>query len=126
MSEPGREFLDLLSATVALGAFRSVLAEVVTLAEEAANLSDEQLRGALVSLDHAARRLVGGEAVSAYWVCSPIDSRADRLVGGLPPGVFRAHGGARLSPVAVRFSDRPCGRGPFMRQGRPARLPCEL
>ena len=109
MSDPGRKFLDLLCATVTLGAFRSVLAEVVAVAEEAANLSDEQLRSALVSLDHAARRLVGGEAVSAYWVCSSIDSRADRLVGGLPPGVLRACCGARLPPVAVRFSDRPSG-----------------
>jgi hypothetical protein len=54
MSEPGREFLDLLSATVTRGAFRSVLAG------EASNLSDEQLRAVLVALDHAARRLVGG------------------------------------------------------------------
>jgi hypothetical protein len=87
MSDPGRKFLDLLCATVTLGAFRSVLAEVVAVAEEAANLSDEQLRSALVSLDHAARRLVGGEAVSAYWVCSSIDSRADRLVFSEPAAV---------------------------------------
>jgi hypothetical protein len=32
MSAPGREFIDLLSATVALGAYRSVLADVLTLA----------------------------------------------------------------------------------------------
>ena len=60
MSEPGREFIDLLSATVALGALWSVLAEVVTLADEASDLSDEQLRAALMALDHATRRLVGG------------------------------------------------------------------
>ena len=59
MSDPGRKFLDLLSATVTLGAFRSVLAEVVALAGEAPNLSDEQLRAALRALDHATRRLVG-------------------------------------------------------------------
>jgi hypothetical protein len=70
MSEPGGEFLDLLSATVALGAFRSVVAEVVALAEEAANLSDEQLRVALMALDHATHRLVGGEAVSVPG-CAP-------------------------------------------------------
>jgi hypothetical protein len=60
MSEPGREFIDLLSATVALGAFRSVLAEVVALGGEAPNLSDEQLRVALVVLGRSSRRLVGG------------------------------------------------------------------
>jgi hypothetical protein len=60
MSDPGRKFLDLLSATVTLGAFRSVLAEVVALAGEAANLSDEQLRAALMALGRSSRRLVGG------------------------------------------------------------------
>lgn len=60
MSEPGREFIDLLSATVALGAFRSVLAEVVALAGEAPGLSDEQLRAALVALgERSSRRLTG-------------------------------------------------------------------
>jgi hypothetical protein len=108
MSEPGREFLDLLSATVALGVFRSVLAEVVALAEEASNLSDEQLRGALVSLGRSSRRLVGGEAVSAHGACSPRDDRAHRPVGD-PAGVLRARSGAVLSPVAVHFSDRACG-----------------
>lgn len=55
ISESGREFIDLLSATVALGALWSVLAEVVVLADEAANLSDEQLRAALVSLGRSCR-----------------------------------------------------------------------
>jgi hypothetical protein len=86
MSDPGREFIDLLSAAVALGAFRSVLA--VAVADEAANLSDEQLRGALMALDYATHL----------------------LVGGLPPGVLQACCGARLSPVTVHFSDRPPGR----------------
>jgi hypothetical protein len=97
MSEPGRKFLDLLSATVALGVFRSVLAEVVALADEAANLSDEQLRGALVSVGRSSRRLADGEAVSAHGAV------------GDPPGVLRARSGARLPPVAVHFSDRPSG-----------------
>jgi hypothetical protein len=60
MSDPGRKFLDLLCATVTLGAFRSVLAEVVALADKVPNLSDEQLRAALVALDHATCRLAGG------------------------------------------------------------------
>jgi hypothetical protein len=97
MSDPGREFLDLLSATVALGAFRSVLAEVVAVAGEASNLSDEQLRSALVSLGRSSRRLADGEAVSAHGAV------------GDPPGVLRARSGAVLSPVAAPFSDGACG-----------------
>jgi hypothetical protein len=87
MSEPGRKLINLLSTTVALGAFRSVLAEVVALADKAANLSDEQLRATLMALDHATHR----------------------LVGGLPPGVLHAHCGALLPPVTVHFSDHPPG-----------------
>ncbi|MGH3771415.1 MAG: hypothetical protein ACRDRW_08485 [Pseudonocardiaceae bacterium] len=63
VNDAGRVFLELLCATVALGAYRSVLAEVLALAVEAPGLSDEQLRDRLVGLDDrgrpAQRDLVG-------------------------------------------------------------------
>jgi len=49
-SPTGPEFLGLLSAAVARGGCRSVLAEVMALAGEAPGLSDEQLRARLVGL----------------------------------------------------------------------------
>jgi hypothetical protein len=61
MSAPGREFIDLLSATVVLGAYRSVLADVLTLAQQAPGLSNEQARTQLVGLGARVARRLGSE-----------------------------------------------------------------
>jgi hypothetical protein len=50
-----RPFLDHLTATVELAAVRSVLREIIALAEQAPALPDDQLRGRLVDLARTAR-----------------------------------------------------------------------
>jgi len=60
MSLPGRVFLELLGVTARLGAFHSVLAEVLALAGEAPGLSEEQVRTRLVRLADRAARVLGG------------------------------------------------------------------
>jgi hypothetical protein len=51
-----RQYLDRLAATVEqLGATRSVLRQVITLADDAPGLTDEQLRNRLVMLADRAR-----------------------------------------------------------------------
>jgi hypothetical protein len=50
-----RPFLDHLTATVELAAVRSVLREIIALAEQAPALPDDQLRARLVDLARTAR-----------------------------------------------------------------------
>jgi len=61
VNDAGRKLIELLSVTVALGAYRSVLAEVLVLAAEAPGLSDERLRVRLVGLDDRVARQLGGK-----------------------------------------------------------------
>lgn len=61
VSVPRQVFIELLCITVQLGECHSVLAEVLTLAQQAPELSDEQLRAALVALADRAARLLGSE-----------------------------------------------------------------
>ena len=61
VNDAGREFIELLSVTAWLGAYRSVLAEGLVLAAEAPGLSDERLRVRLVGLDDRVARQLGGE-----------------------------------------------------------------
>jgi ribosomal protein L37AE/L43A len=50
-----RPFLDHLSASVELAAARSVLREIITLADQAPALTDDQVRARLVNLAKTAR-----------------------------------------------------------------------
>jgi hypothetical protein len=50
-----RPFLDHLTATVALAAARSILREVIALADQASGLADEQLRFRLLALAECTR-----------------------------------------------------------------------
>ncbi|MGH3710385.1 MAG: hypothetical protein ACRDRQ_20275 [Pseudonocardiaceae bacterium] len=52
----GRKFIELLSVTARLGAYRSLLAEVLVLAVAAPGLSNEQVRVRLVGLDDRVAR----------------------------------------------------------------------
>jgi hypothetical protein len=49
-SRASRLVIELLCATAALGAYRSVLADVLTLAQQATGLNDDQVRARLVEL----------------------------------------------------------------------------
>jgi hypothetical protein len=61
VSIPGPVLLELLCVTVQLGACHSALADVLTLAQQAPGLSDEQVRAALVGLGDRAARLLEDE-----------------------------------------------------------------
>jgi hypothetical protein len=61
VSVPGRVLLELLCVSVRLGECHAVLADVVTLAQQAPGLGDEQLWAALVALGERAARLLEGE-----------------------------------------------------------------
>jgi hypothetical protein len=61
VSVPPQVLCELLCVPVHLGECHAVLADVLTLAQQAPGLGDEELRAALVVLGERAARLLEGE-----------------------------------------------------------------
>jgi len=71
-----RPFLDLLVATVELAAARSVLRELIRLADQAPGLTEEQVRFRLLALAECAplRSFAGPRSPAGRWLSETLDS----------------------------------------------------